>query len=168
VTDNKKPQQVQDDTIVTMEYTLTIEGEVVDTSHGNRPIEFIQGQQQIIPGLEKELYGMSIGDKKEVLVSPENAYGMVNPDNFAEVPRSEFPPEIPVQPGVELELTDDHGDRVGARIHSIEGDSVRLDFNHPLAGKDLHFEVEVTGLREATEEEIEHGHVHDDDHEHNE
>jgi FKBP-type peptidyl-prolyl cis-trans isomerase SlyD len=168
VTQMNNPQEVKDDTIVTLEYTLTIDGEVVDTSKGAQPIQFIQGQQQIIPGLEKELYGMAVGETKEVVVPPQEGYGDIDPENFAEVPRDQFPPQIPIQPGIQLELTDEQGERVGATIDSIEGDNVRLDFNHPLAGKELHFEVEVVDLRAATEEEIEHGHVHEDGHNHQE
>jgi FKBP-type peptidyl-prolyl cis-trans isomerase SlyD len=168
VTQMNNPQEVKDETIVTLEYTLTIDGEVVDTSKGAQPIQFIQGQQQIIPGLEKELYGMAVGETKEVVVPPQEGYGDIDPENFAEVPRDQFPPQIPIQPGIQLELTDEQGERVGATIDSIEGDNVRLDFNHPLAGKELHFEVEVVDLRAATEEEIEHGHVHEDGHNHQE
>jgi FKBP-type peptidyl-prolyl cis-trans isomerase SlyD len=168
VNDQNKPETVDNDTVVTLEYTLTVEGEVIDTSKGSEPIQFIQGQQQIIPGLEKQLYGMSVGDTKEVVVSAEDAYGELDPENYAMIPRDQFPPEIPVQPGIQLELTDEKGERVGARISEVEGDNVRLDFNHPLAGKALHFDVEVVDVRQATEEEIEHGHVHElgDDHHH--
>jgi FKBP-type peptidyl-prolyl cis-trans isomerase SlyD len=164
--EQNQPQTVNDDTVVTLEYTLTVEGEVIDTSKGSDPIQFIQGQQQIIPGLERQLYGMSVGETKEVIVQASEAYGEVDPENYAMIPRDQFPPEIPVQPGIQLELTDEKGERVGARIAEIEGDNVRLDFNHPLAGKDLHFDVEVIDLRQATDEEIEHGHVHDEDGEH--
>jgi FKBP-type peptidyl-prolyl cis-trans isomerase SlyD len=161
-----KPQSVENDTVVTLDYTLTVDGEVIDSSRGSEPIQFIQGQQQIIPGLEKQLYGMSLGESKEVVVSAGDAYGEIDPENFAMVPTDQFPAEIPLQPGVQLELTDDKGERLGATIMEIQGDQVRLDFNHPLAGKELHFAVEVVDLRAATEEEIEHGHVHGDEHDH--
>jgi FKBP-type peptidyl-prolyl cis-trans isomerase SlyD len=160
VNEKNNPHEVGENTVVTLDYTLTVDGEVVDTSRGNMPIQFIQGQQQIIPGLEKELYGLTVGETKEVTIEPGQGYGLVDPENFAEVPKDQFPPEIPLQPGIELELTDDKGERVGARIDNVHDDMVRLDFNHPLAGKELHFEVEVVDLRHATYEEIEHGHVH--------
>jgi FKBP-type peptidyl-prolyl cis-trans isomerase SlyD len=165
VNEMNNPNEVGENTVVTLDYTLTVDGEVVDTSRGSMPIQFIQGQQQIIPGLERELYGLSVGDTKEVTISPEHGYGVVDPENFAEVPKDQFPDEIPLQPGIELELTDDKGERMGARIDNVHEDLVRLDFNHPLAGKNLHFEVEVVDLRNATQEEIEHGHVHSDGHE---
>jgi FKBP-type peptidyl-prolyl cis-trans isomerase SlyD len=158
--DTKNPNEIGDDTIVTLEYTLSVNGEVIDSSEGGRPIQFIQGQQQIIKGLEDVLYGMSVGDSKEVVVEPEEGYGEVDPENFADIPRDQFPPEIPLEVGIELELKDQEGDLIDARIVSVDGENVRLDFNHPLAGEQLHFVVKVVGLREATEEELSHGHVH--------
>lgn len=155
------PEEVRDDKVVTLDYTLEVDGQVVDSSKDGAPIQFIQGQQHIIPGLEKELYGMTTGESKEVVIPPSEGYGDMDPENFAEVPRDQFPPEIPLEHGVELELTDENGDRVGARIDTVGNEVVRLDFNHPLAGKELHFQVEVVELRDATEAEIEHGHVHE-------
>ncbi|MGE5223005.1 MAG: FKBP-type peptidyl-prolyl cis-trans isomerase [Omnitrophica WOR_2 bacterium] len=158
-------QTVEDGQVVTLNYVLTVDGEVVDSSEEGQPITFIQGQGQIIRGLESELYGMEVGQNKDVVVQPENGYGEVDPENYSEFPRNQFPPEIPLEPGVELELRDKEGETVGARIDSISDDSVRLNFNHPLAGKELHFSVEVIELRNATDDEIAHGHVHDG-HEH--
>ncbi len=157
----KKNQTIEDGQVVTLDYTLKVNGEVVDTSEGAQPIQFIQGQRQIIRGLEDGLYGMQVGENKEVVIPPESGYGEVDPENFAEIPRTQFPPEIPLEPGVELELKDQNGEVVEARIDTVSDQSVRLDFNHPLAGKELHFWVNVVDLREATDEEIEHGHVHD-------
>jgi FKBP-type peptidyl-prolyl cis-trans isomerase SlyD len=159
------PKEVGDDTVVTLEYTLSVNGEVVDTSEGGRPIRFIQGQQQIIKGLEDELYGMSVGESKDVIVEPEAGYGEIDPENFAEIPRDQFPTEIPLEPGVELELKDEEGEIIDARIVSVQDDTVRLDFNHPLAGEQLHFQVKIVDLRGATPEELDHGHVHEG-HEH--
>jgi FKBP-type peptidyl-prolyl cis-trans isomerase SlyD len=158
--DSDNPKEIGDDSVVTLEYTLSVNGEVIDTSEGGRPIQFIQGQQQIIKGLEDVLYGMGVGDSKEVVVEPEEGYGEVDAENFADIPREQFPPEIPLEPGIELELKDQEGDLIDARIVSADSENVRLDFNHPLAGQQLHFVVKVVGLREATEEELAHGHVH--------
>jgi FKBP-type peptidyl-prolyl cis-trans isomerase SlyD len=137
-----------------------VNGEIVDTSEGSQPIQFIQGKRHIIIGLENELYGMAVGDKKDVVIQPEDGYGEVDPENFVDVPKDQFPGQIPLNPGVELELTDQNSDLMDARITSVEGDSIRLDFNHPLAGKELHFSVAVIDLREASDEELEYGHVH--------
>jgi FKBP-type peptidyl-prolyl cis-trans isomerase SlyD len=154
---------VEKDVVVTLDYTLKVAGEIVDTSAGGDPIVFLQGHGQIIPGLESALYGMSIGDSKKVEVAPQDGYGEIDEKAFTMIPRDEFPSDIPLEPGVGLRLRDDDGEVMDAQIASVDADNVRLDFNHPLAGKDLHFSVTVVDLREATEEELEHGHVHSDD-----
>lgn len=157
---------VVDDVIVTLEYTLTVDGEVVDTSEEEGPIEFIQGQGQVVEGLERALYGMKVGERKELVVPPAEGYGEHDPNAIADIPKSEFPDEIPLQPDVELQLTNQEGDELEAYIVSVGKDTVRLNFNHPLAGKELHFAVQVSGLRNATPEELDHGHVHHSDHAH--
>ncbi len=160
--DRNNPKEIRDDVVVSLDYTLKVDGEVVDSSEGMEPIQFIQGKGQIIRGLENELYGLSVGDHKDVKVPPEHGYGAVNPDNFADISRSEFPPEIPLEPGIQLEMTDQDGEVYDARILSVDPENVHLDLNHPLAGKILNFSVEVVDLRLATPEEIAHGHVHGD------
>jgi FKBP-type peptidyl-prolyl cis-trans isomerase SlyD len=160
VNGNNETDAIQDDVVVTMEYTLTVNGEVVDSSEDNEPIQFIQGKGQIIPGLERELYGMTVGESKRVTVAPREGYGEEDPDAFATLPRSQFPPQIPIEPGIELQLRDEDGQVLDARIESVQGDTVELNFNHPLAGKELNFAVTVVELRQATMEELEHGHVH--------
>jgi FKBP-type peptidyl-prolyl cis-trans isomerase SlyD len=155
-----KPKKIEDDVVVTLNYTLKVDGEVVDTSENDEAIQFIQGHGQIISGLENALYGLSLGNRKEFTVSPADGYGENDPDAVAKVPRDEFPAEIPIEPGVELVLTDEKGDELEAQIVSVEDDIVRLNFNHPLAGKELYFSVEVIDLREASTEELEHRHVH--------
>lgn len=158
--------KVQDGQVVSMEYTLHVDGELVDSSEGQEPLEFLQGEGNIIPGLEDELYGMGIGESKEVVVAAEDGYGLLDPDAFIDVPKAQFPAEIPLEAGVELQVQDENGNPMMARIDRVDNENVKLDFNHPLAGKELHFKVKVVGLRDATEEELEHGHVHGDDHHH--
>ncbi len=158
--ESKIPTEVKDDVVVSLDYTLKVDGEVIDSSQGMEPLQFIQGRGQIIPGLETQLYGMAVGERKDVTVSPQQAYGEVDPENFTDLPRSEFPPEIPLQPGIQLEMTDQDGETMGATIVSVDAQNVRLDFNHPLAGKKLDFSVEVVALRDPTPEELAHGHVH--------
>jgi FKBP-type peptidyl-prolyl cis-trans isomerase SlyD len=157
------PNVIEDGQVVSLDYTLKVDGEVIDTSEGQSPIQFIQGQQHIIPGLEDELYGLKIGDVRDIVVSADKGYGEHDPENYTDVPREQFPPNIPLERGVELEVREQDGRTLQARIDTIGADSVRLDFNHPLAGKELHFHVEVVDLRAATEEEISHGHVHEGD-----
>jgi FKBP-type peptidyl-prolyl cis-trans isomerase SlyD len=138
--ENNQSNIITDDLVVTMDYTLTVDGEIVDSSEGSEPIEFIQGYGNIVAGLEREIYGMAVGQSKDVAVVASEGYGDVDPTAVIDVPRKDFPPQIP-----------------------IKKESVRLDFNHPLAGKELFFHVTIKELREATEEEIEHGHVHGDE-----
>lgn len=154
---------IQDGQIVSMDYTLWVDGEVVDSSEGSEPIVFLQGAGNIIPGLESQIYGMQTGQSKEVTIAAEDGYGEVDEDAFAEVPLAEFPEDIPQEEGIELQVRDHDGHIMNARIAEITGETIRLDFNHPLAGKELRFAVKIVDFREATEEELEHGHAH---HEH--
>jgi len=164
MSDQKTKMKIEENSVVTLDYTLNVDGGIVDTSEGNEPIEFIQGQGQIISGLENELYGMAIGDSKDVVVSPSQGYGEIDSDAFADIPREEFPPTIPLEDGVALQLKDQEGNVLEAHIVETGDKTVRLNFNHPLAGKELHFSIKVVGIREATNEEISHGHVHHHDH----
>lgn len=152
---------IQDDTVVSLEYTLQVEGEIVDSTGEDEHIQFIQGYGQIIPGLERQLYGMSSGESKEVTVPPEEAYGVLDEDALGTVPRDEFPPDMPLEKGVALQLRDQDGEVFDAYVESVGKKTVEINLNHPLAGKELLFSVRVLDLRTATEDEIAHGHVHD-------
>jgi FKBP-type peptidyl-prolyl cis-trans isomerase SlyD len=156
----KKPGKIADDVVVQMHYTLTVDEDVVDTSEDGEPIVFIQGHDNIISGLEREIYDMEVGDVKLVNVPFQDAYGEVDEEAIVDVPFDEFPPEIPVETGIGLQVTDDEGNMMDGVILSVGTKSAKVDFNHPLASKDLLFEVTVVDLRSATEEEIEQGHVH--------
>jgi len=161
-----KDVKVEDGQVVSIEYTLRVDSEVVDTSDGREPLEFIQGTGSIIPGLERELYAMMIGEQKKVTVAPADGYGELDTEAYASVPRTEFPNNIPLEKGIEIQVHDQDGHPMYARIDSIEDESVKLDFNHPLAGKTLNFDVTVVALRDATAEELSHGHVHGAGHSH--
>jgi FKBP-type peptidyl-prolyl cis-trans isomerase SlyD len=153
---------VEDGVVVSLDYTLRLDdGEVIDTSSGREPLVFLQGQGQIIPGLEKELYGMGEGDKKEVVVDADEAYGEYDEDQLQEVPRSIFPDNIDLEEGLSLRMRDqESGQLFDAVVDEVKPTSVVLDLNHPLAGETLYFDVEIAGLRAATEQERTHGHVH--------
>jgi FKBP-type peptidyl-prolyl cis-trans isomerase 2 len=128
---------------VGIEYTLTLEdGTQVDTNVGGDALRFEQGSGQIIPGLDKELLGMAVGDSKQVTVEPEQGYGPVNPEAYAEVPVSELP-EGAREVGTPLATRDEQGRTRRLTVHKIEGETATLDFNHPLAGKTLVFDVKV-------------------------
>lgn len=152
--------------VVSMEYTLWVGGEVLDTSDGQGPLQFLAGQGNIIPGLEREMMGMKIGDEKEVIVAAVDGYGEYDEAAFMDVPRKEFPNDMSIEEGLELSVSGDDGQAHYARIDEVGDDSVRLDFNHPLAGQELKFKVKVVALRAPTEEEVEHGHVHEAGHHH--
>jgi FKBP-type peptidyl-prolyl cis-trans isomerase SlyD len=160
---------VGDGMVVSMDYTLRLDGdeEVVDTSAGRDPLEFVQGGGQIIPGLEQQLYGMSVGDEKSVVVQPADGYGETDAEAYQLMPLDAFPADMTIEPGMGLELHDDSGHVMQAYVSDVRPDGILLDFNHPLAGKTLHFDVKIAGLRQATEEELAHGHVHSGhEHEH--
>jgi FKBP-type peptidyl-prolyl cis-trans isomerase SlyD len=159
-------KSVQNGQVVGMEYTLWVDEQVVDSSEGGEPLEFLAGHQNIIPGLENEMHGMQIGDSKDVLVRAKDGYGEYQEAAIMDIPRKEFPKDMELEEGMELSVRDDEGQARYARVDQIGPDSVRLNFNHPLAGKDLKFNVKVVSLREPTQEELEHGHVHQGGHNH--
>jgi len=146
-----------------MEYELRIGDKVIDSSDENDPLEFIQGMEQIIPGLETQIEGMALGESREVFVKAEDAYGEYDAEDFVEVPKSEFPEEIPLEIGLEIGVNGEDGEELSAYIEEVTLDTITLNFNHPLAGKDLNFKVKIVGLRLPTEEELAHGHVHGED-----
>jgi len=159
-------QKVKDGQVVSMEYTLKVDGKVTDTSEGREPLAYLQGSGNIIPGLERELAGMKIGESKEVLVAAANAYGEEDDKAFMDVPRADFPKDIPAKVGTEIQVQNQAGQPMYARVDRVDEQSLRLNFNHPLAGKELHFSVKVVEIRDATPEEKEHGHVHLPGHQH--
>jgi FKBP-type peptidyl-prolyl cis-trans isomerase SlyD len=153
---------VKDEMVVSMEYTLRVDGEIIERSEQGEPIQFIQGIGQVVPGLEDALYGMQVGEGKKVTIPPEEGYGEIDEDAVAEIPADDFPDDIPLEPGVGLILKDDEGDEQEAYILDVDDGMVYLSLNHPLAGEELEFEIKVIGLREADEDELDHGHVHPD------
>jgi len=159
---------VADGLVVSLDYSLRLDegGEVIDSSVGQEPLEFLQGRGQLIPGLERELYGMAVGDEKDVVVAPADGYGDFDPEAFQLVPRDVFPPDMTLTPGMGLHMRDRTGQVFETYVAEVRPDGVLLDFNHPLAGKTLYFNVKIAGLRPATDEELAHGHVHSAGHEH--
>lgn len=160
------PSQVADGVVVKIEYTLAIAGEILDSSEEEGPLEYLQGHENIVPGLEKALDGKKIGDALKVTVEPEAGYGVYDAEAVSHIPRLEMPVDIPLEVGTELLMEDDDGSYISAVITWVGADEIKLDFNHPLAGRTLDFDIKVVGLREASEEELEHGHVHAPGHQH--
>ena len=152
--------QVSNQKVVSIHYTLTDnEGQILDTSNGREPLAYIQGMQNIIPGLESALEGKNTGDKVHVVISPENAYGNRNEELMQAIPRSAFGDVEDIQPGMQFQMETANGPII-ITVTKVEGDEVFIDGNHPLAGQELTFDVEIMDVRDATAEEIEHGHVH--------
>lgn len=154
--------KVADDLVISMHYTLTLDdGHVVDSSVEGKPLQFLQGFGQIIPGLEKEIYGLAVGDNKKVVVTAVDGYGEIDPDAFQTVPRSIFPEDLALEEGLGLRMRDQNsGQLIETYVAEIGDEEVLLDFNHPLAGEELTFDIKIAGLRAATAEELAHGHVH--------
>lgn len=146
--------KIAENVVVSIDYTLTVDGEVVDSTKNSYPLDFIQGHHNIIPGLEKALVGLSIGESKEILVPSAEAYGEVNLNAFTEVGRNQFPEDFELILDRSLRINTTSGQMLTARISEIGEEMVKLDLNHPLAGKDLLFNASVVGLRAATEDEL--------------
>jgi FKBP-type peptidyl-prolyl cis-trans isomerase SlyD len=152
--------QIAERCVASFHYTLTNDkGEVLDSSTGHGPMTYLHGAGNIVPGLEKAMAGRSAGDKFKVSVAPEEAYGRHNPELVQVVPKRAFQGARELRPGMQFEAQSDQGP-MSVTITTIVGDQVTVDGNHPLAGQTLHFAIEVTGVRDATVEELSHGHVH--------
>lgn len=154
--------QIAQDSVVLIHYTLTSdEGETLDTSRETgEPLAYLHGHFNIVPGLENALAGLKVGDKKQVKVSPEEGYGPVQADAIHKVPQGEFPAEIPREVGLQIFAEGPGGQHFPLWIVGVDDEFITVDGNHPLAGKNLNFDVEIVEVRAASAEELEHGHVH--------
>ncbi len=148
----EKEMTVSSGTRVSIEYTLRLEDKaVIDTNVGSEPLTYVHGSDQIIPGLQKGLEGMRIGESKQVTIKPEEGYGAVNPKDFVEVKKEEGPQDA-LTVGAQLEGRDDSGRPFYARVVEVKNQTVVLDLNHPLAGKTLFFEVKILDIQETSVE----------------
>jgi len=151
---------IQNDKVVLIDYTLNNDnGDILDTSTGREPLAYIQGHQNIIPGLEKEMLGKKVGDKFKAVVQPEEGYGKFTPALLQDVPRSAFKGVDEIAVGMQFQAQLEDGPIIMA-VKKIDGDTITIDGNHPLADQVLTFDVEVVEIRDASEEELAHGHVH--------
>ncbi|RVU32244.1 MULTISPECIES: FKBP-type peptidyl-prolyl cis-trans isomerase [Neptunomonas] len=152
--------QIADNAVVTMHYTLkNAAGEVLDSSQGQEPLAYLHGANNIVPGLENALVGKATGDKLEVTVKPEEGYGDVREELVQKVPHENFQGINELQVGMQFMAQAPWGEQP-VTVIKIEDDGVTLDGNHPLAGQELFFDIEVTEVRAATEDELSHGHAH--------
>jgi len=156
------------DSVVSIVYELregSKEGEIVESLNSSNPLTFIFGTGGLLPKFEENLNGLSTGDSFEFMLRSEHAYGPVVENAIVHVPKSVFEvdgkiDETLMQIGNMVPMMDAEGRRLNGKVIAVEGDAVRMDFNHPMAGNDLHFKGQVTEIRNATEEELSHGHVH--------
>lgn len=155
---------IRDGMVVSFHYTLTDDaGQVLDSSRDGDPVDYLHGASNIVPGLERELENHVAGDKLQVKVAPEDGYGRREGPGPQAFPRDAFPTGMLLSEGMQFEAESDDGDIIPLWITKVEKDTVYVDANHPLADKTLHFDVEITAVRTATPEEVEHGHPHGPD-----
>lgn len=153
--------QIGKNKVVAIDYTLTNpEGQVLDTSNGAQPLTYLHGVGGIIPGLEAALDGKTKGEQLTVTIAPEQAYGARNEQMVQEVPRKMFQGVADIQPGMQFRAQGPQGQQQVVTVVGVNPETIKIDANHPLAGVTLKFDVNVMDVREATQEELAHGHVH--------
>lgn len=159
---------IDKNTVVTLHYKLQKDnesGELVEETFGNQPLVFLYGVGQMIPEFERQLEGKQAGDEHSFGIPSADAYGEVNPQAVVQVPKESFMvdgklAEDVLKIGNRVPMMDQNGNRLNGLISAIGDEAVTVDFNHPMAGQDLFFSIQVESVREATPEEIDHGHVH--------
>ena len=153
--------QISEQKVVTMNYEVVDdEGQLIDRSEEGGPLAYIHGNGQLIPGLETALEGRGKGDKIAVDVPPEQGYGERDEEGVQIVARNQFDDSVEIEVGMQFEAQDDDEGHQIVEVTAVDGENITLDTNHPLAGKTLHFEVEILDVRDASAEELSHGHVH--------
>lgn len=153
---------IEQNKVVTFDYTLKDdEGNILDTTEGASPFSFLSGKGQILPKLEDEINTMIIGSKKQVKIAASDAYGEYNEQAVQQVERSNFPAETELKPGMQFVANSPEGKQMPFIVSEVMENDVKIDFNHPLAGKNLEFDVKLIDIREPTPEELAHGHSHE-------
>ncbi|OOZ42203.1 peptidylprolyl isomerase [Solemya pervernicosa gill symbiont] len=152
--------QIANNMVVSFEYTLTDkEGNVIDSSEGREPLAYIHGTGSIIPGLEKEMEGKSVDHEMKVTVSPEEGYGERDDQAIQDIPRDRFENADEITVGMQFHTQNEQGVQI-VTVISTTDESIQVDANHPLAGETLSFDVKIVEVREASQEELDHGHIH--------
>ena len=152
---------IGDNLVVSMHYKLTDDdGKLLDSSEGSDPLTYLQGAGNIIPGLEQALVGKVAGDSSQVRVEPAEGYGEIAPELIQTVEKSAFEGVESIEVGMQFQAQASDGSVQHIVVKQVEGDQVTVDSNHPLAGVTLTFDIEIVSVREATDEEIDHGHAH--------
>jgi FKBP-type peptidyl-prolyl cis-trans isomerase SlyD len=157
----KISMSIKDNSAVSFHYSLTDdEGQQLDSSAGKEPLAYLHGAGNIIPGLENALTGKAVGDSMTVAVSAAEGYGEVQQELIQDVPRTSFQGIEQIEVGMQFEAQTGQGGTVPVTVTAVTDETVTVDGNHPLAGKNLNFDVSIEAVRDATAEELEHGHVH--------
>jgi FKBP-type peptidyl-prolyl cis-trans isomerase SlyD len=159
---------VGEDVVVSMQYQVSLaDGREIERTERDAPLQYLHGRRRILPALERELIGMSIGDEKEVKLRASEAYGERDPEDIVGVDRNAFPESLDLTVGRAIAVRDEETQEAfQATVVKVDPEKVVLDFNHPLAGEALEFKIKIVGLRNATEEELVHGHAHGESHSH--
>ena len=154
--------RIEEHAVVLIHYVLTNDDkEVLDSSEGQEPLAYLHGTGHLIPGLEAQLLGKAAGDQLDVTVQPNDGYGEFNEELVQTVSSDVFDGVDAIEPGMQFQTSNDDGSGGETiTVINVENDEVTIDGNHPLAGVTLHFAVDIVNVREATAEELEHGHVH--------
>ena len=132
---------------VSLEYVLYINSQKVESTEGKEPLSFVIGSKSVLPGLENQLIGMTVGQQKQIIIDPKDAYGPVDPNAFKEVPKTAMPEGTELKPGVVVEAEDPQGGSFPGVVWEVKTDSVVLNFNHPLAGQTLEFDVKILDIQ---------------------
>lgn len=152
---------IEQNKVVTMNFTLTDDhGNVLDSTDNGGPFSYISGTNMVLPKLEEALNGMLIGSKKNLKLEAKDGYGNYNDDAVQVVGKENFPEDFVLEVGMEYMASNPDGVQMPFVISNVDGEEITVDFNHPLAGKNLNFDIELLNVRDATAEELSHGHVH--------
>lgn len=144
-------KSIQPDSEVIMYFTLKLEdGTIADSTENEEPMQFVMGDGSMIPGLERSLYGLRIGEKQNVRIGPDDAFGQRDPENIRIMKREEFPAEMALEPGVIIEFDTETGESIAGMITEVQTENVNVDFNHPLAGHEVTFDVEIVDINPAS------------------
>ena len=153
-------ERIEDGVVVSLAYVLTVDGEEIARTEPGETMDYLHGAENIVPGLEAALADKKVGDKLSVTLEPGDAYGEYDEDNIEELDREDVPQADELEKGMVIEVEDEEGFVYLAFVREVTGETVTLDYNPPLAGKTLTYEVEVLAIREADDEELAHGHPH--------
>ncbi len=154
-------QSIAAEKVVSIEYVLTDDaGNVLDKSEADKPLVYLHGARNIVPGLERALYGKTVGEEAKVSVDPEQGYGKRVPGRSWQIARSTLPKEVTIARGMQLTASGPDNRKIPVWVTKVQGPTVTVDPNHPLAGMRLHFSLKVVAIRDATADEKAHGHAH--------